>query len=198
MADQTTVPSDADATRVRLLDAAIADAAERGLEGISPETVAELLGVDVAEVTAHLDSTDALVRAIITRIADDVVSWVEPLVVDAMQGVVDVDGFADQIIPLLASTPHQQLRVQFEAYTATHRRPDLVPSVRAIISTLEQAASLALASLGVPNPTVVGRQFLAVIDGFALQEVAWSRPDHLPAMTAALRRLLDSYLADAT
>lgn len=196
MAVHTPTP-ERDAAVTRVLDAAIADAAERGLEGITPDSVAELLGVPVAEVTAHFESSEALARGIITRIADDVVSWVEPVVVDAMQGVVDVDGFAATMFPLLASTPHQQLRVQFEAYVATYRRPDLVEPVQAIIATLEQAAALALASLGVPNPTVVARQFLAVIDGFALQEVAWSRPDHLDAMTAALRRLLDSYLADA-
>ncbi|MCU0985583.1 MAG: TetR/AcrR family transcriptional regulator [Acetobacteraceae bacterium] len=64
-------PRDRDDTRRRLLDAAEAIVAERGVTALTLEKVAAAAGVSKGGLLHHFPSKEALLRAIVTRMAEE-------------------------------------------------------------------------------------------------------------------------------
>lgn len=185
------------ARRDAVLEAAVEVIAERGLEGVTHRSVAERAAVPLSTTSYFFASLDELVAAAIGRIAAGVVADVERLIRDAADGGIDRDGFADRLVALLAGGNARDVIVQFEAYLACERRPELHEPVRQIMLSYEKVTRTALRAVGIADPAPIARQFVAVIDGFALHRIAWPRDGADRAAPAAvLRRLLDSYLRE--
>ncbi|WP_121254545.1 TetR/AcrR family transcriptional regulator [Nocardioides ferulae] len=184
------------ARRAKLVEAAIEVIAERGLEGVTHRSVAARAGVPLSTTSYFFGSLDELIGAAVTEIADRVRASVDAVVADAAGGALDRRELAERLVRLLAAASPQLVLVQFEAYLATSRRPDLRPAVRAIMLGFEEATAAALAAVGVADAPGAARQFVAVIDGFALHRIAWPRDDEdADALASALTRLLESYLS---
>jgi len=182
------------ARRAKVLEATIEVIAERGIEGVTHRSVAARAEVPSSTPSYFFTSIDELIGAAITTIAEQVVTAVDELITAATAGVVDEDEFADQLVELMSDARPQLVRVQFEAYLASERRPDLQAPVQEIMRGFDAATAQALRAVGVVDADLVARQFVAVIDGFALHRIAWSRGEEdRAALTAVLRRLLDSY-----
>ena len=183
--------------RAQILDAAIDVIAERGLEGVTHRAVANAAGVPLSATSYFFASMDELIGAAVTRIADGVLQAVESFIDDTTnRGSTEtsVDAAIDRMLAALAGPRDRQIQVQFEAYLATNRRPDLIESVRRIVEAYEHAATTILASLGATEPEMAARHLIAVLDGFALQRIANPRPDDQDAVRAAVNAIARTYL----
>ncbi|MGN7778741.1 TetR/AcrR family transcriptional regulator [Mycolicibacterium sp. 22603] len=185
------------ARRATLLQAAVDEIAESGLEGVTHRSIAARAEMPVSTTSYFFGSLDDLIGAAVQHIADDVVSSIEVLTNDFASTELDLADFAERLLDILGDARAHQIVVQFEAYLATSRRPQLIEPVRAIMVALERAAAEALAVIGISESPAAARQFVALIDGFAVHRVAWPRAgDDEEFLRDALWRLLNSYLAE--
>ncbi|TQK29906.1 TetR/AcrR family transcriptional regulator [Arthrobacter sp. SLBN-53] len=186
------------ARRAVLLRAAVDEIAESGLEGVTHRSIAARAELPVSTTSYFFGSLDELIGAAVQHIAEDVVSSIEGLTDDLASTDLDLADFADRLLDILSNVRARQVVVQFESYLATSRRPELIEPVRAIMVALETAAADALAAIGISESPAAARQFVALVDGFALHRVAWPRAgEDEEFLRDALWRLLNSYLAEA-
>ena len=183
--------------RDALVDAAIGVIGTRGLERVSFRSVAETAGFPPSTTSYFFGSVGELIDAAITRIAENVTAKVTALLDVAHTGGLTRDDLADAIMDLvsmLSSPEDDDSLVQFEAYLAVRRRPELTDSVHRIMRMIEEAAEAALGAFGIPEPHLPARHFLALIDGYTLHEIARPTPGgNRTALRDALFRVLDSY-----
>lgn len=183
--------------RDALVDAAIGVIGTRGLERVSFRSVAETAGFPPSTTSYFFGSVGQLIDAAITRIAENVTAKVTALLDVANAGGLTRDDLADAImdlVSLLSSPEDDDSLVQFEAYLAVRRRPELADSVHRIMRMIEEAAEAALGAFGIAEPHLPARHFLALIDGYTLHEIARPTPGGNRAeLKDALLRVLDSY-----
>lgn len=99
------------------------------------------------------------------------------------------------MIEHLLGARRQEVVVQFQAYLATERRPELREPIERALRGFEGATAQGLEAFGVAHPAIAARRFVAVIDGFALHRIAWSRgTDDEVVLMDTLQRLIDSFL----
>lgn len=183
------------AKEARLLDAAISEMAERGIEGLTHRAVAARAGLPLSTTSYYLGSMDQLVTRVVDRIADDLLSRAADLAATARSsvGVVPLDVYVDQLVEVLVASPASNVVVQFEAYLASSRRAELRPAARRILAAYRHAVAEVLARLGAPDPEAAARQTVALVDGFALHRVVEDQ-DQRALMGAALTTLLRAQL----
>lgn len=183
------------ARKQALLDTAVDLMAERGLEGLSHRSVAAHAGVPASTPGYFFASIDELVGAAVTQIAEDLLVAVDRLVNELESGRIGREDFTRSLIGHLVRTRRQEVVVQFEAYLAAERRPELREPVARIREGFESATAKGLEAFGVAHPITVARRFVAVIDGFALHRVTCSRDiDDEAALMDTLQRLIASFL----
>lgn len=186
-----------EARRALILDAALEVIADHGLEGVTHRAVAKAAGVPLSATSYFFTSMDDLIGAAVTRVGDTVLADVGSLVADASASPGRLEEYVDRLVDIVGSPRDRQIRVQFEAYLGTTRRPDLVEPVRRIVEAYEQAAATVLAALGAEDPERAGRHLVAVLDGFALQRMAHPRPDDAELLRAAVRSVATTHLGTA-
>lgn len=183
------------ARKQALLNATVDLMAERGLEGLSHRAVAAHAGVPASTPGYFFASIDELVGAAVTQVAEDLLAAVDQLVAELESGELDREEFARSLIGQLIRTRRQEVVVQFEAYLAIGRRPELREPVERILAGFEAATATGLGAFGVAHPTAVASRFVAVIDGFALHRITCSRgTDDEAALMDTLQRLITSFL----
>ncbi len=169
--------------------------ASRGLERVTFRAVADQAGFAPSTTSYFFSSVDDVIDAAITQVAETVVIKVRTLTDRVHSGELDRDSVALALTELVSTQDTGDTTAQFEAYLAVRRRPDLQPSVDRIIDAIELAASEAVSALGVAEPEAAARQFIAVIDGFTLAQMA--QPErariHAQNMRATLLRLMATY-----
>ncbi|MFM1725227.1 TetR family transcriptional regulator [Rhodococcus sp. PAM 2766] len=182
--------------RMELVAAAIAVIAEKGLERVTFRAVADRAGFPPSTTSYFFDSVPDVIDAAITQIADAVTDKVATLLTAARSETVGRDELAEALVELVTGQDNDDSVAQFEAYLAARRRPELAEAVHRIMGAIEEATERALEMFGVENPALPARQFVALIDGFTLHEIA--RPGD-PVSRVALRdsmiRLLESHLS---
>lgn len=183
--------------RTELVTAAIAVIAEKGLERVTFRAVADRAGFPASTTSYFFSSVDDVIDAAITQVADTVTDNVRTLLAEAQSDTVDRDELAAALVELVMGQDNDDSAAQFEAYLAVRRRPELTEPVHRIMGVIEEATERALEMFGVENPGLPARQFVALIDGFTLHEIA--RPGD-PVSRFALRdsmiRLLESHLSN--
>lgn len=182
--------------RDELINAAIAIIAERGLERVTFRAVADKAGVPASTTSYFFTSVDDVIAAAIGRVAETVTGKVLTLLNAARSGEISRDELAEALIDLVSGQNNNDSVAQFEAYLAVRRRPELAAPVHHIMHALEKATETALETFGINEPQIPARQFVALIDGFTLQEISHPRQDESRyALRDLMIRLLDSYLA---
>lgn len=180
-----------------LIDAAIAIIAERGLERVTFRAVAAKAGFPASTTSYFFTTVDEVVAAAIERVAETVTGKVLALLQSARSGEISRNELAESLIELVSGQDNNDSVAQFEAYLAVRRRPELSHPVQHIMGALESATESALEAFGIDKPQIPARQFIALIDGFTLQEIA--RPgndENYYALRDLMIRLLDSYLVE--
>jgi DNA-binding transcriptional regulator YbjK len=183
--------------RRQLIAATVEVMTERGIEGVTHRSVAARAGMPLSNTSYFFESIDALIGAAVTDIADRIVARLDELAATFADSDMTVDDYAETLIALAASVERQQVIVQFEAYLAVDRRPELQEPVHRIMLAFEKAIADACAAGGIADPVGVARQLSAVVDGFALHKAAWPRDDTDEVMTAVLRQMVTHHLAEA-
>ncbi|MEU6254377.1 TetR family transcriptional regulator [Streptomyces sp. NPDC047043] len=198
------------ARREKLLDATAEVIATRGLEGTTHRAVAAAAGLPPSTTSYFFASMDELIGAAVTRIADGILEATQDLMADvptaeaAGGDLRTADGdtlameYVDRLSDILIASKETLIRAQFEAYLATSRRPELAEPVQRIVQALEEAAESMFVALGAVDARRAGRELVAMIDGFALQRLAHSRPDDRDVLRGALRRLTAAHLRPAS
>lgn len=188
------------ARRERLLEATAEVIATRGLEGVTHRGVAAAAGLPPSTTSYFFASMDELIGAAVTRIADGVLEATQELAADIPAAADDtpVLDYVDRLTDVLIASKETLIRAQFEAYLATSRRPELAEAVQRIVQALEDAAESMFVALGAADARRAGREFLAMVDGFALQRLAHPRPDDRDVLRGALRRLTAAHLTPAS
>lgn len=158
--------------RDELVKAAIAVIADRGLERVTFRAVSEQAGFPASTTSYFFGSVDEVVDAAITRVAETVTGHVAALLDNARSGAITRDELAESLIDLVSGQDNDDSIAQFEAYLAVRRRPELAEPVHRIMRSIEQATEEALDAFGVKDPQMLAKQYIALIDGFTLQEIA--------------------------
>ena len=157
------------------MDAAVDLVAERGLEGLSHRLVASCANLSSSTPGCFFTSIDALVGAAVAQVAEDLLSTVDALVAGLESGEIGREDFTRRLIEHLLGARRQEVVVQFQAYLATKRRPELREPLERALRGFEGATAQGLEAFGVAHPAIAARRFVAVIDVFALHRIAWSR-----------------------
>lgn len=175
--------------RDALLRAAVELVAERGVSGVTHRGVAERAGLPLSATSYFFASIEELVsEALRTFLAQSVER------IDAIAAEVDREGIAPKraaelLVATLLETPSQQILAQFEGYLESHRQPEVPEAIKSAIRALERLAETMLSAAGAARPAEAARPFVAMIDGFALNRLAWPRGD---SDRTALRDALES------
>ncbi|MFI6365227.1 TetR/AcrR family transcriptional regulator [Nocardia sp. NPDC050630] len=185
--------------RDELINAAIVIIAERGLERVTFQAVADHAGYPASTTSYFFASVDEVIDAAITRVAETITGKVTSLLQAAHSGAITREQLAESIIELVSNQDNNDSIAQFEAYLAVRRRRELSQPVQRILGVIEDATEKALETFGVTDPHIPAKQFSALIDGFTLQKIARpDDPDSDQAMRDLMIRVLDSYVGTST
>lgn len=180
-------PTDA---RTRILDAAEAIVRARGVPGLTLEAAAREAGVSKGGLLYHFGSKEALLSALLTRLAE----FVSQDFVEAMERQPPGPGRAARSMlawGLEVSEAEANERCDRAAavfLAAFHHDPALLDPIRAVVAKLREA----VAEDGLPPGH--GMAVMAAMDGlfmariFGMYELA---PEERKAMHAALSRLIE-------
>ncbi|MFZ2527852.1 MAG: TetR family transcriptional regulator [Rhodococcus sp. (in: high G+C Gram-positive bacteria)] len=178
-----------------LINAAVRTIARRGLERVTFRAVAEEAGFPPSTTSYFFDSVDDVIDAAITRVADIVTAKVATLLDASRSGELDAAELAEAMIDMVSGQDSDDSVAQFDAYLAARRRPELADPVHRIMRSLEESTENALRVLGVEDPVIAAQQFIALIDGFTLHEIARpGRAETREALRDLLVRVLGSYV----
>lgn len=184
-----------EARRKAVIDAALRVVGEKGLSGLTHRAVAAEANITPGLTTYYFPTVDALLEATLSSFVDEELVRLRT----AMETLADTEGEIDReavlgaVFTAVAVEPAQQV-AQFELYLEAVRRPGLRSVARDCLDGYAELARLALERVGSERAEEGARAFVALIDGFALQQLV--DPDEtfiarvaLPAVLA----LLDAY-----
>lgn len=180
-----------------MLHAAVELVAERGVHGVTHREVARRAGLPLSATSYFFASIDELV---LEAMGFFMAQFAERM--DAVTRAISDQRLApakaaDLIVTLLLSTPEYEITAQFEGYLEATRRPRPVPEVTRTIEALERLAEATLAAAGARNPPDGARAFIAMLDGFALNRLAWPRGTRdRTALRDAILSLFIAYTMD--
>ncbi len=176
-------------TRATIVDAATPVLYERGLDGVGVAELCARIGVSKETLYRHFGTKDGLVQAVLEARSERVTRWLTEAVATA------------------GDDPADQLTALFDALARWHRRPAFRGcamvnaaaqhhdgAVRAITARhldgyLDLLTGIA-ARAGAPEPAVLGRQLLMLVEGATTLAAHHDTPDAAgPARDAALTLL---------
>ncbi|WNV86108.1 TetR family transcriptional regulator [Umezawaea sp. Da 62-37] len=188
MASTTPVPAPRRARRHdpdrrdRVIEAALAVIAEKGVAGVSHREVARVADVPLGSTTYHFASLDELLAEAFTRHADSIARVFE----ERMREAPDRDAAIESVVrhvsaDLLGAGPDIVLSV--ELYVAAARTPALRAVTQAWMRRSRQALERHF------DPTTA-RELDALIEGLVLHSALSTDPMTAEQIRAALRRFL--------
>jgi len=193
---QTNRPSTL-ARREALLRAAAELVAERGVGGVTHREVAARADLPLSATSYFFASIDELVLEALRFFIEEFVARVEAVAVTIAEQRLAPAQAADRLVSALLAEPEHQIVAQFEAYLEVTRRSDLRRETEQVIVALERLAEAGLTAAGASRPADGARAFVALIDGFALQRLAWPRGKRdREALREAVLALLIAYTMD--
>ena len=168
--------------RDRLIDAALAIIAERGVAGVSHRTVARAADVPLGSTTYHFTSLDDLLAAAFTRHADSIAGVFEERMRAAPDRAAAIESVAEHISGDLLDANHD-LVLSVELYVAAARKPAL----RAVTQAWMRRSRDALEHHFDPS---TAREVDALIEGLVLHSALSTDPMSPAQVRAALHRFL--------
>lgn len=161
--------------RDALLAAAVELVAERGVNGVTHRAVAERAGLPLSATSYFFASIDDLVAEALRTFLMQTTERI-----DAISDQVRGQGLApaqvaDLLVEALLAVPESGILAQFEGYLESCRRPETPAAIKRAVLALEELAETMLAAAGAARPSEGARAFVALIDGFALNRLAWPR-----------------------
>lgn len=181
-----------EARRKAVIDAALRVVGEKGLSGLTHRAVAAEAGITPGLTTYYFPTVDALLEATLSSFVDEEMARIRAAteVLDEGGRGTDREAVLGAIFAAVAVEPAQQV-AQFELYLEAVRRPGLRSVARDCLNGYADLARLALERVGSERAEEGARAFVALIDGFALQQLV--DPDEtfvarvaLPAVLALL------------
>ena len=172
------------ARREALLRAAVALLAEGGVRAVTHRAVAVRARVPLAATTYYFDSIQQLTEEALRLHVSERVSELQELAESAATGSRTADQVAQRFVEALLARDRDATIAQFEVYLEAARNPALRQSVAEALDAFERLACVALSALGARRPAQAAAAFVAVVNGFALSELA--RPRSPEADGAAL------------
>jgi TetR/AcrR family transcriptional regulator, regulator of biofilm formation and stress response len=162
--------------RAALIEAALAVVARDGVAAVTHASVAAAAGLPRSAVSHHFASIDDLLAAALRSGTEGLVAAMPRL-----DGAGDLDWFAQEVVRLF-TTNRGRVAAGYELYLLAARQPALRPSVAVWTDLLTALAARHTADAD------RARLWVAVVDGWLLQHLAWgTTPD-----AAELARLLRS------
>lgn len=147
--------ADAPETRTRVLDAALALVAERGLQALTHRGVEDRAGVTHGTTTYYFRTRDALIEALFAHLCDRQVVWVTDLfsrlAAAAASGTAPAhrETFTRQALESLVAERALTL-ARFEMYLHAARTPHLQPALAAARQRHADLQAQLFAALGAP------------------------------------------------
>lgn len=185
-----------EARRKAVIDAALRVVGEKGLSGLTHRAVAAEADITPGLTTYYFPTVDDLLEGTLSSFVEEELERLRA----ATEALEDAGPDADResvlgaVFTAVAVEPAQQV-AQFELYLESVRRPGLRDVARDCLNGYADLARLALERAGAERPEEGARALVALIDGFALQQLV--DPDEtfvaqvaLPAVLA----LLDTYV----
>jgi TetR/AcrR family transcriptional regulator, regulator of biofilm formation and stress response len=158
--------------REALLRAAIDLLAERGARLVTHRAVAERAGLPPASTTYYFESIQELIDEALRLHVSERVDEVRALAAAAAGDSSSVEELAKGLAKSLAERPRQMVTGQFEIYLEAARNPELRASVADALGAFEELCEALLSQLGAPDPAAAAVWFIAMLDGFALHQLA--------------------------
>ena len=185
------------ARREALLSAAAELVAERGVGAVTHREVAARAELPLSATSYFFASIDELVLEALRYFIAGLIERVADVTEDISQQQFAPEAAVDLLLGALLAEPEHHVIAQFEAYLEVTRRPELRPAIQGVIVALERLAEATLTATGAKRPAEGSRAFVALIDGFALQRLAWPRgTSDRQALRAAMLALHAAYTTD--
>lgn len=168
--------------RDRIIDAALAIIAERGVAGVSHRAVARAADVPLGSTTYHFTSLDDLLAEAFTRHADSIAGVFEERMAAAPDRSAAVESVAEHISGDLLDA-NRDLVLSVELYVAAAR----TPALRAVTQAWMRRSRQALEHHFDPG---TARELDALIEGLVLHSALSTDPMTPAQVRAALHRFL--------
>jgi DNA-binding transcriptional regulator YbjK len=184
-----------EARRKSVIDAALRVVGEKGLAGLTHRAVATEADITPGLTTYYFPSVDDLLEATLSSFVEEELERLRAAT-DALEEAgpdANRESVLGAVFTAVAVEPAQQV-AQFELYLESVRRPGLRDVARDCLNGYAELARLALERLGAERPEEGARALVALLDGFALQQLV--DPDETFVMRIALPAvlaLLDTY-----
>lgn len=194
MARREPVQPRGEASRDKLLAAALELLAERGMAGISHRAVAERAGVSPGMTSYFFASRAELERAAIDKGYRERIADYEATTGALADAHASPGALADAAAELFTSSTLAMLLAHFEIFLNAARRPEIKEALDPVLESMRGLAEAAAAAAGIEDAPRFARALTAVIEGVELRRVAQGI-DGRAEMAEALRLLAVGALA---
>ena len=177
--------------RQELLDACLRIIATKGMGGVTHRAVADEAGVPASSTTYFFSSLDELVAEAVRSAMDAELERIRELEAQ-LAGAENSSQAIDSFVDFVSSAPSPHTVAQFEMYLHASRNDELQAAVAEIVRATRDVAADTAKQLGIADPSV-GRAIIAMIDGFALHQIADPSPENHRALRVALTALSVGY-----
>ncbi|RJK94868.1 TetR/AcrR family transcriptional regulator [Vallicoccus soli] len=167
--------------RERIVAAALDVIAEHGVEGASHRAIARAADVPLGSTTYHFSTSEELLVAAFTALADRVASQYEARLAGARDTEEALEGLAQHLCADLLGS-ERDLVLSLELYAAAARRPEM----RSITEAWMRRSRAALERFLDP---VTARELDALVEGLVLHSALSTDPMTPDQVRHALRRL---------
>jgi TetR/AcrR family transcriptional regulator, regulator of biofilm formation and stress response len=183
------------ARRLLLLQTTLRLIADEGIDAVSHRSVAEAAGVPLGSTTYWFASRQDMLRQALEHFARLEIEGLRERLGAVLGRRLSrkrlVDEFTDILVPQLGQARWRTI-AQYAFLQEATRQPELEPVCREWTAAWQDALEEVFASLGVSDPRLEARMFLAMLDGLLLDQLA--APDADPernVIRPALRAWFD-------
>jgi DNA-binding transcriptional regulator YbjK len=170
--------SEPQATRDRILYAALRVIGEHGIAGLTNRLVAKEAGISLGSLTYHFGSqTDLLRESLLVFVGDETrrIAAIADSLADTVHTVDAAAAAAERAISEMAMGP-EEVGV-YEVYVHSARDPELHEAALRCFDAYDRVATTTLTLLGIPSPERVARHVVALVAGAQLRRLATGAPD---------------------
>ncbi|MFL5892334.1 MAG: TetR/AcrR family transcriptional regulator, partial [Solirubrobacterales bacterium] len=169
------------ARRVLLLQTTLRLIADEGIDSVSHRSVAEAARVPLGSTTYWFSSRQDMLRQALEHFARLEIETLREQLAAVLGRRLSrkrlVDEFTDLLLPQLGDGRWRTV-AQYAFLQEAARQPELEAVCREWTDAWHDALAEVFGSLGVPNPQLEARMFLAMLDGLLLEQLA--APDDDP------------------
>jgi DNA-binding transcriptional regulator YbjK len=184
--------------RELLLRAATELLASGGAKAVTHRAVAARAGLPAASTTYYFESIQQLTEEALRLHVHDRIEELRVLAEAATRDGGSAGEIAQRFAEALTARSADVTIAQFEVYLEAARNPALRAPVAEALAAFESLARSVLAALGAQRPTQAASAFVALIDGFALHQLArpHSVQEEAALLLEAMRALFVVHLMD--